>query len=585
MTACRVCKGDGQLMEGVYCDECSGTGRRNGDHPAFLDELEAKGEANRAKAEAEANQSGEGGETGEGRKSASTVLVEIAEELYAFAVSDSGETFAVPKAGHKVVVMLRGGKRSLRAQLARHYFTRHRKAAPQQALADALLVIEGMAQESDPDELHLRVARHDGALWLDLGDDTGRAVRITGNGWTVEGKASVLFKRTALNSALAEPVRGGQLSELWNLLNVEPDDRPLVAAWLAAVFLPEIPHPVLGLFGEQGTGKSTAMELLVSAVDPSPVPRRKAPRDSEAWVTAAAGSWVVGLDNLSDVPPWLSDSICRASTGEGDVRRRLYTDGDLHVFAFRRCVILNGIDLGGLRGDLADRALPITLARIPDEDRLDETELWPRWHAAHPRILGAILDLVSEVIRLLPSVALVTKPRMADFAKVLAAVDQVLETDGLARYLAKQGSLAADSLDGDDFILSIPDSFQGTSAELLTKVTPKEENWRAPKGWPGNARAVTQKLHRQAPVMRKAGWTVEDDEGRNKDKTVRWTIARPTREVGNPDPQDPPNPPNETDGGLAGQASHESGPSPYVDTDDYEARHPDLFTTEETTTP
>ena len=136
---------------------------------------------------------------------------------------------------------------------------------------------------------------------------------------------------------------------------------------------PERATSVLSLFGEQGTAKSTATKRLVQAVDPSPVPLRKPPRDAEAWVTAAQGSWVVGLDNLSVVPDWLSDSLCRAATGEGDVRRALYTDGGLAVFAFRRCIVLNGIDVGALRGDLADRIVHVNLDRI-DEETGEEDE-------------------------------------------------------------------------------------------------------------------------------------------------------------------------------------------------------------------
>ena len=121
---------------------------------------------------------------------------------------------------------------------------------------------------------------------------------------------------------------------------------------------------MLAIFGEQGTGKTTAVKVLVLLLDPSPVPVRKPPRDADSWVTAAAGSWVVGLDNLSDVPPWLSDSLCRASTGDGDVRRKLYTDGDYAVFAFRRCIIFDAIDVGALAPDLADRTVAITLDLI-----------------------------------------------------------------------------------------------------------------------------------------------------------------------------------------------------------------------------
>ncbi|MEO8694808.1 MAG: ATP-binding protein [Acidimicrobiales bacterium] len=523
-------------------------------------------------------------EDSQGRKSASTVIVDLAESMYRFGLSDAGETFAVPRSGAKVVVLLRGGRQSLRAQLAREYFRRTGKAAPQQALADALMVIEGIAQESDEEHvLHLRVARYADALWLDLADATGRAIRITAAGWTIEDKAPVLFKRTALNAALPTPIKGGSLDVLWLMLNVELDDRPLILAAVVASFYPDMPHPVIALNGEQGTGKTTAMKVITLIVDPSPVPARKAPRDAESWVTAAAGSWFVGLDNLSEIQPWLSDSICRAVTGEGDVRRKLYTDGDLAVFSFRRCVVLSGIDFGALRGDLADRMLPIGLYTIDDTARVDEEQMWLRWEQLHPRILGALLDLLAGIEGVLPSVKLTTKPRMADFAKVLAATDMVLGTTGLATYLSKQSTMAVDSLEGVDFIVmaktAIVGTFAGTSAELLKRVTPADE-WRAPKGWPGNARAVTRLLRQQAPVMRKAGWTVTDDGGINHDKITTWTIS-PPETVCNLDPRDPQTRKKPDSAGLAGLAGQEYGPShddhDHIDLVDYERDYPDLF--------
>ncbi|MDP9459520.1 MAG: hypothetical protein M3Q22_04435, partial [Actinomycetota bacterium] len=495
-------------------------------------------------------------------------LVEIASELYDFGVSDAGDTFGVPRSGPKVVRLLRGGKTSLRGQLAQEFFRRTGKAAPQQALADALLVIEGVAQDGDEQPLALRVAQHDGALWLDLGDATGRAVRITPDGWTVVDRAPVLFKRTALNAILPEPVPGGRITELWNWLNVDPADRPLVAAALVATLYPDIPHPVLSFFGEQGTGKSTAVRVLISVLDPSPVPLRKPPRDADSWVTAAAGSWVVGLDNLSEIPAWLSDSMCRAVTGDGDVRRRLYTDGDLAVFAFRRCLVINGIDVGAIRGDLAERMLPINLHTISERNRREEGDLWPAWDQVHPRLLGAVLDLAAGVAGVLPSVRLERKPRMADFARILAAVDSVLDTDGLNRFLAKQGATAVDTLSADPFITAMKTTFintmfEGTAADLLAQMPPPADV-RLPKGWPTTPRQVTQVLKRQAPTMRKAGWEIHDDDGANRDKVLRWSIAPPAdlpEMAGIADPQHPRTPQIRPGAGVAGLAGDQYGPS------------------------
>jgi hypothetical protein len=498
-------------------------------------------------------------EPGSEKKSTSTMLVELALKRYEFGCTEEGQPFAVKPGGH-VVRMLRGGKNSLRAELSMAYYRLHGKAAPQQALADALLVLEGQAQDDDPTPVHLRVAAADGAIWLDLGDTAETVVRIDADDWrTVTADVPVLFQRTALTGVMPAPRHGGDLNLLWQQLNVAEADRPLVLAWLAAaIATPKAPHPVLSLFGEQGTGKSTASKRIVEIVDPSPVPLRKPPRDAESWVTAAQGSWVVGLDNLSQVPDWLSDSLCRAATGEGDVRRQLYTDGGLAVFSFRRCIILNGIDVGALRGDLTDRIVHVDLERITEDERVEDEALDERWQQAHPMILGALLAVIAGIIRTLPSLRLANKPRMADFARVVAAVDQLQGTDGLSRFTEQAKAMAEDSLSADPFIAALLEKeleFTGTAAALLAELTPLEAK-RLPQGWPKSPRSVTAILKRNAPALRKASWTVEHSTDLHTGVTG-WTLTHPEK-VGNSSQHYQH---SQHDAGKAGKAGNKYGQS------------------------
>jgi len=482
-----------------------------------------------------------GPEKREEKKSASTRLVELAEQIYRLGVSTQEQPFAVPRNGPRLVRMLRGGKSSMRAQLARKYYTATGKAAPAQALADAMLVLEGRAADCEPETLHLRVAETTDATYLDLADATGRAVRITAGGWEIVNDPPVLFRRQ-LTAPLPTPTRSGSIDQLWHLLNVAPEDRPLILAWLLCVLAEGMPHPILGLWGEQGTGKTSAAKML-TLLDPTGAGVQKAPRDAEAWITTASGSWIVALDNISALPEWLSDSLCRAVTGAGDVRRQLYSDADLVIFAVKRCLILTGIDLGAVRGDFADRLLPVTLHRIDDDARLEDDALSEAWEQSYPAILGAVLDLAASLKQLLPSVELARKPRMADYARRLAAVDQLLGTEGLAHYLKRIGGLATEALTDDPFLiamgehLQVGETFTGTAADLLTRVTPDVERWRAPKGWPATARAVTQQLRRQAPNMRRAGWTVNELPAGHSN-LVHWQIRPPCREAGNRASQD-----------------------------------------------
>lgn len=462
--------------------------------------------------------------------SVATQLIELGRETYRFGQSVKSEPFAVPLAGPNVARMLRGAGGSLRSELGAAYFTEHGKAAPQQALADAVSTLEGFAAQAEPEALHLRSAVHHDAVWVDLGDGTGRAVEITTRGWSVQDVAPVLFTRTALTAALPTPERDGRLAELWALLNVTDDDRPLVLGWqLAALLTPDLPCPVLALLGEQGTGKTTASKRLAALVDPAYPQVRRSPKDGEAWVSAATGSRVVALDNVSAVPEWFSDALCRAVTGDGDVRRRLYSDGDFHVIAFRRAVIVNGIDLGAVRDDLAERLLTVQLARITEDHRGRESDLEHRWTLAHPRVFGALLDLAVRVLAERDGCLPDALPRMADFAHTLATVDHVLGTTGLARYRAQAGELAADAVDSDPVLRAIAtrvrQTFEGTGAELLDLITDPEV--KSPKGWPGTAKAMTGELRRKAPALRRLGWAVDDLGRGGRDKVLRWSLTPP----------------------------------------------------------
>lgn len=468
----------------------------------------------------------EAGHHGGEKKSVATQLVELADTRWTFRMSTEGEAFALPLVGPQVVRMLTGS-RGVRSELADLYQENTGKVAGQQALTDAVMVLEGRARRHEPVPLALRVAADDGAVWLDLGTLTGEAVKVTAAGWEVVANPPILFRRTALSGALPEPVNGGDLAELWALLNVAPESRPVLLAWLVAALLPDLPHPIAALVGEQGTGKSTASRMLAGLLDPSPAQLRKPPRDVEGWTTAAAGSWVVGVDNLSTIPAWWSDSLCRAVTGDGDVRRRLYSDADLTVFAFRRVVLLNGIDLGAVRDDLAERLLTVELHRITA--RRYDADLATAWEDAHPRILGALLDLAAQVLKVLPDVVLTDPPRMADFARILAAVDRVQGTAGLATYGRLAADLAADAVTGDPvlsgIVAAVTEAWTGTAAELLHLLGDPGEHR---KEWPKDARAMTSILRRRAPALRRLGWTVDDLGRGGKAMTIRFHIAAPT---------------------------------------------------------
>lgn len=479
------------------------------------------------------------------KKSVATELVELAKCRYSLGMSDTGQPFAIDREGPNVALSLRGGSSSIGPKLSAAYYEKHGRATTSAARADCMAVLEGEAMNCAAIELPIRVGEaDDGSHVLDLGGPDGRAVRYGPGSWEIIDRSPFTFARTGLTNELPAPVVGGNgkgLDLLRDALNVREDAWRLLVGWLVAALLRSIPHPVLALFGGQGTGKSSATKLIGLLVDPSGAPLRSAPRNEDAWATNASGSWVVPIDNLSSIQPWFSDALCRAVTGDGWVRRRLYTDGDPAVTKFQRCVIMTSIDAGALRGDLAERLLPVELERIDPSRRRTEAEITAAFRPNHGAILGALLDLVVKVLDELPRIELDELPRLADFARVLGALDRVNGWDSLDRFLGIGADLAEDVIEADPVaqaivkLLDDRGEYHGTAQGLLKEITPEQ----LPKGWPTTAHHLSGAIKRAAPALRAVGIVVEQGEGRGRRS---WSLSRVSGIANTASPASPASP-------------------------------------------
>jgi hypothetical protein len=411
---------------------------------------------------------------------------------------------------------------SFQARLARRYFDINRQTPTGGALDAAMTVLEGTPMETEP--VFLRVAlTPERSVVLDLATPAGEAVVIDRQGWQLVERSPVLFRRSALTSPLPAPEPGGSLDPLRQLVNVDESGFRLLVGWLLAALIADIPHPILALIGEQGTAKSTAAQLIVSLIDPSPAPLRTPPRDVRSWAVTAMASWTVALDNVSSIQPWFSDTLCKAVTGDGIIERTLHTDDDVTVLTFRRCVALTTIDAGTLAGDLAERLLPVELARITPDRRRSDAEITALYQAARPTVLGALLDLLAQVLTELPAVRLDELPRMADFARTLAALDAVTGWTTLADYIAAGLDATRNVVDSHPVAeavttLAAKGPWQGTAGDLLARITPDP----APRGWPTSPRGLAGTLRRLAPALRANGTAVEFD--RSTDGTRRLIV-------------------------------------------------------------
>ncbi len=187
----------------------------------------------------------------------------------------------------------------------------------------------------------------------------------------------------------------GRVDELRRFINVPDGDWPLIVAWQAAAMRPRGPYPVLCLHGEQGSAKSTTARVVRELIDPNAAPLRCEPKEPRNLMIAANNGLVVALDNISHLPPWLSDALCRLATGGGFSTRTLYENDEETIFDAQRPVILTGIEEIVTRSDLLDRSLLINLQPIDESRRRPEANFWRDFDDAKPRAFGAMLEVIS----------------------------------------------------------------------------------------------------------------------------------------------------------------------------------------------
>src|SRR5262244_4678360 len=115
-------------------------------------------------------------------------------------------------------------------------------------------------------------------------------------------------------------------------------------------------------------------------------PLRALSREERELMIAANNGYLLAFDNLSGLPVWLSDSLCRLASGGSFAVRRLYSDDEEVLFEAARPILLNGIEEVISRPDLGDRAIFLTLAPIGEAQRRSEAELWRQFEIVRPRI-------------------------------------------------------------------------------------------------------------------------------------------------------------------------------------------------------
>lgn len=462
---------------------------------------------------------------------------------------DQHQTAYVKTQQSSIHVNLKIRSKFFKSWLANLLWQYEEKAPGTEALYSAINVLESKARyEGEKHTLYNRVAPAEDGFWLDMVDERWRAIKVTADGWHIVDDPPILFKRFSHQKPLTTPLPGGDPWRLLDFINLDKKDMDTRLTLLCAAIsclIPSIPHPIIVTYGIQGSGKTWLFRLIRSIVDPSIMEVLTLPRNERERVQQLDHHWCAFYDNVTKLPPWMSDTLCRAATGGGFSKRELYTDDSDITYSFKRCVGLNGINIAAQRGDLLDRSLLIGLQDIPRTKRRTEKQLLAEFEECKAEILGGFLDTLVKAIRIYPSVKPKRLFRMADFTRWGCAIAIALghtEQDFIDAYETKV------KMQIEEAALSSP--VATVLIDLMEKVgnwdTTPAQLWRAlvnnakelglsirQKAWPKAPNALVRQLNELTPSLKALGWEVVTGvkAGQGKDRTRRILInsVRPSQ--------------------------------------------------------
>ena len=210
--------------------------------------------------------------------------------------------------------------------LARAYFIATKSGVSGGALADAIIALSGSARAQGIERsVYTRVAATNTHVYLDLVRDDYQILIIAADGWRVApAPADVRFIRRRGMLPLPIPVGctmpiAEMLAKVINL-KADGDDMRLLIGCLIGMLRGRKPYPILVVGGEYGSAKTYACQLARRVIDPNDADLSSTPKEARDLMIAALNSHVIGFDNLSFIPDWLSDDLCRLARAPASAR-------------------------------------------------------------------------------------------------------------------------------------------------------------------------------------------------------------------------------------------------------------------------
>ncbi|KFM21485.1 DNA primase protein [Marine Group I thaumarchaeote SCGC AAA799-B03] len=428
------------------------------------------------------------------------------------------------------------------------------------------IISKAQMEETCKEKVYSRTAFLGDVLYYDLCTPDWKIVKITKNDIDIIpfSESTPIFRRTQSGYAQINPIfeESDSLEKIANLLRIK--DVQLFKVHLVCMFLESIPVPIMFFDGEAGSMKTTTTASIKRIIDPNGINNEdncnSISTRNDDLIIQLNNRYVSAFDNVTKISQGMSDVLCRAITGSGNVKRELYTNSEETILNFRRKIILNGIVPSVDYPDLQDRMISYDRIPLQNNQRLTDKEFQERFNRLLPSAIGQIFKTIQKSLIHYGEVKQDVKPktRLADFEIWGETISRELGYEPnsfLETFYEKQKQTSIASIDSQplvETILRLMDDkteYENTMSNcyktLVAKATEldidtKSQYVRFPKA----SNQVSKQLVTLKPILRKIGIIVEIYTYTKNDKKYikNNTIVKFTKLGIEPSPASPPSP-------------------------------------------
>lgn len=473
-------------------------------------------------------------------------------------VNDSSQVYTiVENHDHNEVLDLSNGRAKdwIRFMYYKETGENHSEEAYKNAIS--LLRSEAIHNGTIREPIYNRIAMIDDTIYYDLATPDWKLVVITKESVKIvdydENLPIFMRKQQQKEQVKPAPNERDALDELVKLLRIQDNDKQLFKIHLVSMFLEAYPIPLMAIFGEHGSIKTTIAKSVKHIIDPSGENISSLPTKVEDLILHLANRYLVNFDNVSNINNEVSDILCRAITGEGQSKRKLFSDSDEIILNYRRKGILNGIFPSLDRTDLRDRMIRYETLPVKDIERISEGQFNNHLIELLPFIINQIFQSLQKALLSYDSVKDEIKyhSRMADFVDYGECISRALNYEPFSFIEAYKQKLEDNTLDVIEsypiiqlieIIMKERTKYEKTVSEFykeiysLAEIENIEIDSRKRIRFPSSPNKVKSHIERIKPNLRSLGFDVDIQPYQKRDgKYPRGShiisISRPTLDM------------------------------------------------------